>query len=79
MGTRSVAFEVQQPGAFAVQLRLTPALLDALLGDDASAATICFGASQQGVSPAAVGGRQRRRRKCLLPASAVPFRSTHTL
>lgn len=55
VGTRSVAFEVQQPGAFAVQLRLTPALLDALLGDAGSAATICFGASQQGVSPGAVG------------------------
>lgn len=51
--TRSAAFEVQQPGAFAVQLRLTPALLEALLAGDGSAATICFGGNQQGVSPAA--------------------------
>ena len=48
-GTRSVQFDVQQPGAYAVQLRLTPALLEALLraGEEGQGGSIRFGAGQQ--------------------------------
>jgi len=35
MAAHSVAFDVHQPGAYAVQLRLTPALLEALLAANA--------------------------------------------
>jgi hypothetical protein len=48
-GTRSVEFHVPQPGAYAVQLRLTPALLEALLRaeEEGQGASIRFGAGQQ--------------------------------
>lgn len=50
MVTHSVAFDVRQPGAYAVQLRLTPALLEALLAaqDDGQPVSIRFGQGTQG-------------------------------
>lgn len=68
MAAHSVAFDVHQPGAYAVQLRLTPALLEALLAaqDEGQPVSIRFGqGTQGGVSaagrPAELRCRRRRR------------------
>lgn len=57
MAPHRVAFDVSQPSAYAVQLRLTPALLEALLAaqEEGQPVSIRFGQGPQGGVSA--GGR----------------------